>query len=58
MQFLLIDIGATLAAFLGYRAFEVLRRHQASSVTLGRMRRRAPLSVGGGSSGGEHTARE
>ena len=55
MQFLLIDIGVTLAALLGFRAFELVRRRQAASVTLGRMRRRAAPPFASGHPADAHT---
>lgn len=36
MGFLLTDIGATIAALLGYLAFVALERHRAQAVTLAR----------------------
>jgi predicted membrane chloride channel (bestrophin family) len=39
MQFFLIDVGATLAVLLGYRAFVAYERHREQTVTLGRRAR-------------------
>lgn len=39
MQFFLIDVGATLAVLLGYRAFVAFERHREQSVTLARRAR-------------------
>jgi len=41
MQFFLIDVGATLAMLLGYRAFVAFERHRSQLVTLSRRARRA-----------------
>jgi hypothetical protein len=42
MQFFLIDVGATLAVLLGYRAFVAFERHRGQTVTLGRRTRSRP----------------
>jgi len=47
MQFFLIDVGATLAVLLGYRAFVALERHRAQLVTLSRRAGGRARSAGG-----------
>ena len=39
MQFLLIDVAATAAVLVGYRAFVAFDRHRSQLVTLSRWRR-------------------
>jgi len=39
MQFILIDVAATVAVLLGYRAFVAFERHRAQLVTLSRRAR-------------------
>jgi len=39
MQFLLIDVAATLAVLVGYRAFVAFDRHRSQLVTLSRRAR-------------------
>ncbi|HZC78683.1 MAG TPA: hypothetical protein VE258_13115 [Ktedonobacterales bacterium] len=36
MQFILIDVAATLAVLVGYRAFVALERHRAQLTTVSR----------------------
>ena len=45
MQFFLIDVGATLALLLGYRAYVAYERHRSQLVTLSRRAARRTLGT-------------